>query len=122
MLGNDLILSSDKAPLYAAKSCDISVECDTKEYASETSARWRTFLADRKSWSVSCSYLVNNTSIPADASRVGDTFTLTVTPRDDEEAGHRVAGTAICTQWRVTGTRGNLVQGSFSFQGTGPLA
>jgi hypothetical protein len=28
---------------------------------------------------------------------------------------------AICTTFKVTATKGNLVQGSFAFQGTGPF-
>lgn len=51
--------------------------------------------------------------------RVGKTYTL-----DVSVAGYpddTLSGTAICTQCRVTATRGSLAQGSFTWQGTGPL-
>lgn len=120
MKGNDLLISTDKQTLYASKSCDISVDGETKEYAG-MSADWKTFMAGKKSWSISTSYLVNGSSLKSDLSRVGETFTITVSPRGSTDASEKLTGIAICTQWRVTGTRGNLVQGSFVFQGTGGL-
>ena len=35
---------------------------------------------------------------------------------------HTMGGDAILTSCKISGTRGNLVQGSFSFKGTGELA
>ena len=34
---------------------------------------------------------------------------------------YQLSGQALCTQAKITGTVGNLAQGSFSFQGSGPL-
>lgn len=34
---------------------------------------------------------------------------------------YKLSGQALCTQAKTTGTVGNLAQGSFSFQGSGPL-
>lgn len=120
MKGNDLLIGNNGNPLYAAKSCDIEVDCDTVEYSSPSSGRWRNFLAGRKSWTISVSYLVSDQNIPSDMSRVGQTFQLKVYPRNSLP-DKQLTGDAICTSWKVTGTRGNLVQGSFVFQGTGPL-
>lgn len=121
MKGNNLLIGTNGASLYGAKSCDINVNCDSIEYSSPSSGKWRSFIAGRKSWSVTCNYLVRDNNVPSDMVRVGQTFQLKVYPRDSV-AAQQLTGDAICTEWRVTATRGSLVQGSFTFQGTGPLS
>lgn len=120
MKGKDLIISAEGTALYGAKSCDINVDCETVEVASPTSAQWRDFIAGRKSWSVSCGYLVNESAIPSDVSRVGQRFQLKVYALG-ADADHQLKGWAICTGWKATGAVGNLAQGTFTFQGCGPL-
>lgn len=120
MKGNNLLIGNNGAPLYGAKSCDIEVDCDTVEYSSPSSGTWRNFIAGRKSWTITCSYLVRDNNVPSDMNRVGQTFQLKVYPRESLPA-QQLTGDAICTSWKVTATRGNLVQGTFVFQGTGPL-
>ena len=62
LLGNDLIIiSSDsgmKSVVAASKSCTINVGSESIEVASPTTGDWKEFIAGRKSWSVSCSWLV----------------------------------------------------------------
>ena len=48
----------------------------------------------------------------------GDTYTLTANGLVEE----KLTGTAIVKEWKVTGTIGNLAQGSFQFNGSGPLS
>lgn len=50
---------------------------------------------------------------------VGTMYTINV--QVDELAVDRLTGSALCKQARVTGTLGNLMQGSFSWRGSGPL-
>ena len=52
--------------------------------------------------------------------KVGATVSLSWKMRDD--AADTMGGDAILTSCKISGTRGNLVQGSFSFKGTGELA
>lgn len=59
------------------------------------------------------------TVMKSSASYVGNIYTL-----DFGILGYtqdHLAGRAICKQFRVTGTVGNLIQGSFQFEGVGPL-
>ena len=119
MKGNDLIINAGSV-IYASKTCDISTDVDTKETASPTSATWRTYLAGRKGWTVSVGYLVADTKWSDDLLRVGQTVTLQFKKRGDSVA--TMSGTAIVTQCRITATRGNLAQGSFTFLGTGELS
>lgn len=52
--------------------------------------------------------------------RIGQTYTLQM--RVDGLADDVLTGTAICKQYKVTGSVGNLAQGSFSWKGSGALS
>ncbi len=118
--GNDLIIMVDGMALATSKSCSISLQADTIETASPTDGEYTTYIADRKSWSVSTTHLVcADTTIRSMLDRVGQTVRLTFTMRDDP--ADSLTGAAICTACKITATRGNLIQGSFSWKGSGPL-
>ena len=51
--------------------------------------------------------------------RIGQTYTLQMSV--DGLADDVLTGTAICKQYKVTGSLGNLAQGSFSWKGSGAL-
>lgn len=123
--GNDVIIMADGTALAAAKSCSISVTADTIEVSSPMQGTWRQYLTARKQWTLTTSHLVRSypitdTPIKNMLLRVGKTYTLRISVRglpDDT-----LTGTAVCTECKITATRGSLVQGSFSWQGTGQLA
>lgn len=52
--------------------------------------------------------------------RIGQTYTLQMSV--DGLADDVLTGTAICKQYKVTGSVGNLAQGSFSWKGSGALS
>lgn len=52
------------------------------------------------------------------AQMVGTSVTLIA---ENTDTGEILTGSAICTSWKITATLGNLVQGSFAFQGTSQL-
>ena len=79
---------------------------------------WKRYITGRKSWQVSVSY--DTTTIKSLLGKVGATVSLSWKMRDD--AADTMGGDAILTSCKISGTRGNLVQGSFSFKGTGELA
>jgi hypothetical protein len=47
----------------------------------------------------------------------GSTYTLTASGLVED----KLAGPAIVKEWKLTAARGNLAQGSFRFEGVGPL-
>ena len=51
--------------------------------------------------------------------RVGQIFTISV--QVDGLGSDRLSGTALCNTFQVTATKGNLMQGSFKFTGSGSL-
>lgn len=117
--GKDILIyeGSTPTPIAAAKSCTISTDADTKETSSPDSGTAKTFVAGRTSWNVSVSMLV--LAVKDNLLRVGQTYTLTMGVRGSET--DRLTGTAICTQCQITGTVGNLAQGSIAFLGSGDL-
>lgn len=120
MKGNDLILTDSGGQLYASKSCDLVVQGEYIEIATANTAQWREYIAGRKDWSISISYLVSEQKIKSDAAMVGQKLSVSIGRRSGQDV-ELLHGSAIVSEWRITGTRGNLVQGSFTLKGTGPL-
>ncbi len=197
--GRNLIIKAGGVAIAAAKSCDISVQCEEIETASPSTGEWRTAITGRKSWSVSTNQLVTSIVIPF--SMVGTSVSLNVSIEGEvglpfggfvdnvevsEEGAYnsivwdktrkkflfkytshytgevhyhlttsgpydmsgytspsdgdmfyyqgkvytyyngdlhaeKLTGNANVVTWRVTGTVGNLAQGSFQFNGNGAL-
>lgn len=116
--GKDIIIQkNDGTTLAASKSCDLEMSCDTIETASITSGTFREFIAGRTSWTITTSWLVTELSSPA--ALLGTKLRIKIINTTD--SGDYLVGNAICTKCKITATKGNLAQGSFAFQGTGPL-
>lgn len=118
MNGNNILVYLDGTAVAGLRSNELQVEADTIETASPSTGSWRTYITGRKNWSVSCGWLVAVHSDLSKVLNVGTEYTLRFGYRD----GSGVSGTAILTTCDITATRGNIVQGSFQFQGSGPLA
>lgn len=120
LLGKNLqILSgaSGSSPIVAmAKSCDVHIDGDLIEKASPSSGSWKQYLAGRKGWSITVNYLVTAGGFKANAQMVNTTVTIRVS-----DGTVTMQGTAFVKTWKVTGTVGNLAQGSFQLVGTGAL-
>ena len=120
--GRDLILSINGVAVAGAKSCEVSVSSGSTEVSSPTDGQWRHYIADRKEWSVTCGVLFVDDSqthpLTDPKAMVGTEVTLRTAMRDGSDY---LQGSAIVTAWRVTGTVGNLMQGTFSFRGNGSL-
>ena len=125
--GNDLIIAiegSGGGGLHAiagSKSCDIETSCELKEISSPTSSEYRTYTPGRKNWKVTVNFLVATSSIGVlTMKNVGQSYTLKAYIRDGAAIDY-FQGTAILQQAKTTGTRGNLLQGSWVFQGSGDI-
>jgi hypothetical protein len=64
---------------------------------------------------------IANKSGVQDLLQVGNTFTLKIRGRNDNDATG-VTGSAILKTCKITATNGNLVQGVFQFTGNGALS
>ena len=69
-------------------------------------------------WSINVSYLVLAYNGVRELLNVGTTYTLKFRGRNQSDSTG-VTGTAILKNCKITATKGNLVQGSFQFVGTG---
>ena len=125
ILGNDLIVAYvvNDVPyaIASAKSCDIDFSCDLKEISSPTSGEYRSYMAGRKTWRVTVSFMVATDHVAVLTEKnIGQTYTLRCYIRGNPFID-KIEGTAILQQAKVTGTRGNILQGSWVFQGSGDV-
>lgn len=60
-------------------------------------------------------------TLKAMAQRVGQMFTLSTVVRGTNGEDEAFSGQALCKRFHVAGAVGNLIQGSFEFQGSGAL-
>jgi predicted secreted protein len=123
MTGKDIILVLSQGGTALAstaiKSQDIQTEADVLEKASSSQQSWREYIAGRKGWSVTLSYLVLTSEKILDLLKVGQTFSVTMKKVDDNT--NKVTGNAILKAVKQTASVGNLAQGSWQLQGTGAL-
>lgn len=124
--GNNIIVYRGGTAIAAVKSHEIQVNNDLIEISSASDGEWKHYIQSRKEWTLNVNYLVMADS-PAGISAkvrelltVGTAYTLRVHGRAETDSAG-VGGQAILKTCRIVATRGNLVQGSFSFVGTGPL-
>ena len=126
MNGNNIIITQGGLAIAATRSHEIQVESELIEISSPTSGVWREYIAGRKDWSVNVNVLVLGTAATQSATssnitdvlKVGNRYTLVIKDRSNT---YSMTGDAILTVCRQTYTRGNLVQGTFQFKGTGAL-
>lgn len=117
ILGRNLIIKVDGLAVAAARSCEISVEAETIEVASPSTGEWRSFIAGRKSWSVSCSYLVQ-----APGSELPQAGTSVLLSLALKGGSNILQGYAIVRSCRVSADVGSVAKGTFEFTGNGMLS
>ena len=118
--GRDLLVYADGVVVAAAKSCSLSMEADTLETAG-VDAGARSYMSGRKNWSVKVGNLI--TSVQGHFAPIGAMLRLSMVICDElgNPTSDRLTGEAFVTGADVTGTVGHLVQGSFTFKGSGQL-
>ena len=128
--GKNLIVKANGEVIAAAKSCTLNIDCEIIKVSSPTDGQWEHIIAGMKSWSVSTTHLLKMERIidrPLHdyLDRIGQSFTLVLELNDIIIGGlpvtETLTGTAICRSSQITATKSNLAQGSFKFQGNGPL-
>lgn len=119
--GKDLLVIVDGKAVAMSKSCNIDMDCEVIATSSPDDGDYRHIIPGQKSWSVQTTQLVaaEGTPIKDSLGTVGKEVTLKVSSRD--LADDILTGKAICTKNKITGTKGNLTQGSFTFEGNGEL-
>ena len=119
--GNNILIYKDGSVIAATKSNEMQTSCDTIEISSSSQGVWRQYLIGRKDWSVTTNFLVPAASNVWDLLRAGESCTVAFYARNGATLTKILEGSAFITNVKITATRGNLAQGSFSFKGNGPL-
>ena len=122
--GNDIYVMMNGQAIAGSRSDELTVGCETIPISSPDTGQWEAAIAGRKSWSLSVGFLLFNANyMTRRANSVGEKVTIRIMPRvgTEHESDYELVGDAIITNFKVTATRGNLAQGTFQFQGTGPL-
>ena len=128
--GKNLIVKANDEVIAAAKSCTLNIDCEIIKVSSPTDGQWEHIIAGMKSWSVSTTHLLKmermiDRPLHGYLDPIGQSFTLQLELNDITIEGFHVTetltGSAICKSSQITATKGNLAQGSFKFQGNGPL-
>lgn len=122
MNGNNIIIRDSAGTLLAAtKSNEWQTEAETIEVSSPTQGAWREYIAGRKEWSVTTSFLVTAVNDIKKCLNIGESYTLNFC-ENTTNYPVKLTGSAILKTCKITATKGNLLQGSFSFVGNGELA
>lgn len=119
--GNNILVYRNGTAIAGTTSNEIQTNVETLEIGAPNSSQWRELITQRKSWSVLVNYLISDFADVRDVLNVGATYTLKIRGRNSQDSTG-VSGTAILKVCKITSTRGNLVSGSFQFEGTGQLS
>ena len=128
--GKNLIVKANGEVIAAAKSCTLNIDCEIIKVSSPTDGQWEHIIAGMKSWSVSTTHLLKmeraiDLPLHGYLFRVGAEYTLRIELSGvvfgQIIASDYLTGSAICRSSQITATKSNLAQGSFKFQGNGPL-
>lgn len=120
--GNDIIIKMDSMAIASTKSCTIQSQCELIEITSPLTGDNKEFIPGKKSHTMSCSYLVTNFQLPLKmVGKIVDIEMGSVVQGTRTLSSDKVTCTAIVKTCNITATRGNISQGSFSFQVSGPL-
>lgn len=116
--GRNILVYKDGALIAGTRSNEIQTDCDMMEVNNPNSGQWRQFMAGRKSWTITTGYLLAAVANLADLLTVGTRYEMRFRDRSGSKI---IGGTAILKTVKITSNIDSLVQGSFSFQGTGVL-
>ena len=116
--GNNILIYIDGTVVAGTKSNEVQSNRELIEIASPTSGEWRQFIAGRKDWGFTVSWIVSNHADIQQLLLNAGVVTVRIVGRG-ETLG--LTGSAIVQTCRMTFTRGNLAQGSLQLKGSGAL-
>lgn len=119
--GNNIFVLLDGTLIAGTKTNEIQTDCEMIEISNPSSGEWQQFMAGRKNWTIQTGFLVQAVTNLRQLLNIGTSYTIIMRDRNNT-SGASVTGTAILKTCKITATIGNLVQGSFVFQGTGALS
>ena len=126
ILGNNIYIttgSGNSATIIAGtRSNEIQVGSELIEISSPTSGKWREYIAGRSEWSFTTGFLVLANENVKDILKAGTKVSIQIVGRTGSTVEVLLQGEAWIKDCKMTFTRGNLAQGTFSFVGHGELS
>lgn len=127
--GNVILVYSGDTVIAGTKSHEMQTNVEKLGVSSPDTGEWRTYKPGHKEWSLNVGYLVLSASALGVANSnglkdllcAGNYYTLKIKNRGAQDS-EGLIGTALLLTCRITAARGNLVQGAFTFVGSGPLS
>ena len=118
-----VIDGTNHAVVAAARSCDIDVDCEMIEVAGLGQGGWRHYRKGRKGWTVNIGHLLATGGLQGALLRPGGDYVIKIAETNNNGVVQSVTvtGNAVCERVKLTGTVGNLAQGSAVFRGNGGL-
>ena len=116
--GNNILIYVNGAVVAGTRSNEVQTNRELIEIASPTSGEWRQFIAGRKDWGFTISWLVSSHSDIQQLLLSAGVVTVRIVGRGQSLG---LTGRAIVQTCRMTFTRSNLAQGSLQLKGSGPL-
>jgi predicted secreted protein len=116
--GNNILIYVNGTAVAGTKSNEVQSNRELIEIASPTSGEWREFIAGRKDWGFSISWLVSSHQDIEQLLLSVGVVTVRIVGRGQSLG---LTGSAIVQTCKMTFTRGNLAQGSLQLKGSGPL-
>ena len=114
--GKDIkILSGSGVLIAAAKSCTSRRHADAIEVVSSQDGTSKHYIAGRTEWSIDLAYFVSTGGVSLVE---GQTYSVSVVVG----SAATWTGSVICTDCEISGTMGNLSQGTIKLLGNGPLS
>jgi hypothetical protein len=122
ILGNNLLIYANGSVVAAAKTCRISTDAELIACASATDGDFRAFKVGKSSWQISVTSLVTNVRSWFETPDAAIRVSFVVRDEYGTLMGDRMTGQAIVKKAEVSASVGSLMQGQFTFLGTGALA
>jgi predicted secreted protein len=129
MNGNEIIILRNWTAIAGTRTDKVKTTAETIEVSGPQSGQWVERIAGRKDWSLNTNYLVlapdgissleRSQQGIGDLLRVGEIVTIVIHDRENKKIA--VTGHAIIESCDQEYRRGSLVQGNFSFVGSGAL-
>ena len=120
--GNNILIyatyNGSTQAVAATRSLSVQVGAEMIEIASPDSGDWRAYLAGRKNWAINVGWLVSAINDIDKLLLAAQQVTIRIVGRGQT---YGLTGTALVQTARTDSNVGNLANGSFVFQGTGPL-
>ena len=118
--GSTIVLIKNGLVVAALVTQDVSASAERIGTAGATQGQWTEAITGQRNWEVNATWLLNNGGLLTDDMlQVGETFVLKIANRSMPDDA--VFGLARLKQCSVKGVVGNIVTGTFKFDGSDEL-